>query len=149
MERANELSGGIPFTLGFLAYLQGRANQHDAARAILEGLRQASVSRYVSPFASALAYIGLEEWDDAIHWLDEAIEQRDPLDHADQELQLPRPDPGGPEVRRPAAEDASVTTMTVRRLQHARPCPQAPSSSDLLTFFPLHAVPSPRPATIA
>ncbi len=79
MERANELSGGIPFTLGFLAYLQGRANQHDAARAILEGLRQTSVSRYVSPFASALAYIGLEEWDDAFHWLDEAIEQRDPL----------------------------------------------------------------------
>jgi adenylate cyclase len=79
MERANELSGGIPFTLGFLAYLLGRANEREAVRAILEGLRQARLSRYVSPFASALGCIGLGDWDDGLGWMDAAIEQRDPL----------------------------------------------------------------------
>jgi adenylate cyclase len=79
MERANELAGGIPFTLGFLALLRGLANQPDAARTILERLRRAAGPRYVSPFASALACAGLQEWDAAFDWLNAAVEQRDPL----------------------------------------------------------------------
>jgi tetratricopeptide (TPR) repeat protein len=79
MERANELAGSIPFTLGFLALSRGRAKQSDAVRSILEGLRRAAGPRYVSPFASALGHAGLGEWDEAFGWLDAAVEQRDPL----------------------------------------------------------------------
>lgn len=79
MEKANDLSGGIPFTLGFLAFLCGRAGRRDAVREILERLRAASRSGYVSPFASALAFIALDDWDAAFHWLDQSVEQRDPL----------------------------------------------------------------------
>lgn len=79
MERANTASGGIPFTLGFLALLLGKAGRRDDVRVILERLRVASRSAYVSPFASALGHAALEEWDAAFHWLDQAVEQRDPL----------------------------------------------------------------------
>jgi eukaryotic-like serine/threonine-protein kinase len=79
MERAHELSGGAPFTLGFLAYAYGRAGRADKARALLERAREAATTGYVPPSTFAFAYIGLGEWDAAFEWLDRAIEGRDPL----------------------------------------------------------------------
>lgn len=79
MERANELSGGIPFTLGFLALMLGRTGKPDAVRSILAELRRCSGSGYVSPFASVPGHAVLGEWDAAFGAMDEAVEQRDPL----------------------------------------------------------------------
>ncbi len=79
MERANELSGGIPFTLGFLALMQGLVKKPDAVRSILENLHRAPGPGYVSPFASVPGHAVLGEWDAAFDAMDAAVEQRDPL----------------------------------------------------------------------
>jgi eukaryotic-like serine/threonine-protein kinase len=79
LRRAHELSGGIPFTLGFLAYACGRAGDRDAALELLESAQRASATSYVPPSTFAFGYIGLGAWDTAFEWLDRSVEGRDPL----------------------------------------------------------------------
>ena len=79
LERAHELSGGIPFTLGFLAYVYGRAGRRDDARRLLEHARTLSETGYVPPTTFLMGYVGLEDWDAAFEWMDKAIEGRDPI----------------------------------------------------------------------
>jgi tetratricopeptide (TPR) repeat protein len=79
LERAHQLSGGIPFTLGFLAFAFGRAGRHDDALALAAQAEQATAVAYIPPFTLALAHIGLEDWGPAFAWMDRAVEARDPL----------------------------------------------------------------------
>jgi len=79
LEKAHELSRGVPFTLGFLAFAYGRAGRADDARALLERATEAAKAGYVPPTTFAFAHIGLGDWSAAFEWLDEAIEIRDPL----------------------------------------------------------------------
>jgi TolB-like protein/tRNA A-37 threonylcarbamoyl transferase component Bud32 len=79
LEKAHELSRGVPFTLGFLAYANGRAGRADEARALLEGAGEAAKAGYVPPSTFAFGHIGLGDWNAAFEWLDRAIEGRDPL----------------------------------------------------------------------
>ena len=79
LEKAHELSGGIPFTLGFLAYVYGRAGREKDARALLDVATRAAATTYVPPFTFALGYAGLGDWGATFEWLDKAIEIRDPL----------------------------------------------------------------------
>jgi serine/threonine-protein kinase len=79
MRRANELSGGIPFTRGFLARILGDAEAHDEVRRMVDEMTRAAASRYFPPSAIALGHIGLGQWDDGFAWLDRAIDQRDPI----------------------------------------------------------------------
>ena len=79
LKRAYELSGGAPFTLGFLAYANGRAGRTDDARALLARASEAAKAGYVPPSTFAFGHIGLGDWDAAFEWLDRAIEGRDPL----------------------------------------------------------------------
>jgi serine/threonine-protein kinase len=79
LERAHELSGGIPFTLGFLAWAYGRAGRSGDVRALLAQIEAAETRGYVPPFTFALAHAGLDEWDAAFVWMDRAVEARDPL----------------------------------------------------------------------
>ena len=79
MRRANELSGSVPFTNGFLARILGEAKEHDEARQMVDEMTRSAASRYYPPSAIALGHIGLGRWDDALAWLDQAIDQRDPI----------------------------------------------------------------------
>ena len=79
LEKAHELSGGVPFTLGFLAYACGRAGYVDKARALLQVASEAAKSSYIPPSTFALGHVGLDEWDAAFDWWNRAIEVRDPL----------------------------------------------------------------------
>ena len=79
LEKAHELSGGSPFTLGYLALACGRAGRADQARTLLEGATEAASTKYVPPSTFAFGDIGLGDWDSAFEWLDRAIEGRDPL----------------------------------------------------------------------
>jgi TolB-like protein len=79
METAHALSGGIPFTLGFLAYMYGRAGRHDDARRLAGQAQERAAAGYMPPTTFALAHIGLGEWDRAFEWLDRAIDGRDPI----------------------------------------------------------------------
>lgn len=79
MSDAVRFSGETPFFAGFLALTQGQAGHVVEARAILDRLLAAAGDRYVQPFAIALGHIGLGEWDEALRWMNTAVEQRDPL----------------------------------------------------------------------
>ena len=78
-ERAHELSGGMPLTLGFLAYAYGRAGRPDDTRRLLAHAEKLATAGYVPPSTFALGYIGLDDWDAAFEWMDRAIEARDPI----------------------------------------------------------------------
>jgi TolB-like protein len=79
LEKAHELSGGIPFTLGFLAYGYGRAGRQGDAGALIERAQTMAATAYLPPSTLALAYVGLDDWDAAFEWWSRAIETRDPL----------------------------------------------------------------------
>ncbi len=79
LEKAHELSGGSPFTMGFLAYACGRAGQPDDARRLLARAQAIAAEAYVPPSTFALGHVGLDEWDAAFDWWNRAIEVRDPL----------------------------------------------------------------------
>jgi serine/threonine-protein kinase len=79
LERAHELSGGIPFTLGFLAYVYGRAGRCDDTRRLLDSASELAGTGYVPPTTFLMGYVGLEDWDAAFDWMDKAIEGRDPI----------------------------------------------------------------------
>jgi TolB-like protein len=79
LERAHELSGGTPFTLGFLAYALGRAGRTADAGRLLAQLEIMAKGDYVSPFAIAISHVGLGDWDGAFEWWNRAIDVRDPL----------------------------------------------------------------------
>ena len=79
LQRAHELSGGIPFTLGFLAFASGRAGQRERARELLESALRAAATGYVPPSTFAFGCAGLGQWDAAFEWLNRAVDGRDPL----------------------------------------------------------------------
>ena len=59
-----------------LGYALAIAGQRAEARAMLEGLRQLSSSRYVSPYSVALVHAGLGDRGQALAWLDKAYDER-------------------------------------------------------------------------
>ncbi len=79
LEKAHELSGGIPFTLGFLAYGYGRQGRPDDARKLLEQAETTAEKTYIPPSTFGFGYAGLEDWDAAFHWWEQAVEVRDPF----------------------------------------------------------------------
>ena len=79
LERAHELSGGIPFTRGCLACACGRAGRRERAVELLEGAERDAAAGYVPPSTFAFGYAGLGQWDAAFEWLAKTCEVRDPL----------------------------------------------------------------------
>ena len=76
IQQALELSGGSLFIkddLGFIYALSGKA---DKAREIIEELRDASSTRYVTPYGIAVIYFGLGEDGTGFQWLEKAYEDR-------------------------------------------------------------------------
>jgi len=78
-EKAHELSGGIPFTLGSLSFAYGRAGRSGDARDLLGRAEALAASAYLPPSTFAFGYVGLGDWDAAFEWWNQAVEVRDPL----------------------------------------------------------------------
>lgn len=79
LEKAHELSGGLPFTLGFLGLVYGRAGRREDTRRLLERAERLAEVSYVPASTFALCHVGLDDWDGAFEWMDRAIETRDPI----------------------------------------------------------------------
>jgi serine/threonine-protein kinase len=79
LEKAHELSGGVPITIGYLAFAYGRAGRRDDAHSVLEKAQAMAAKTYVPPSTLALGHVGLDDWDAAFHWWDRAVEVRDPI----------------------------------------------------------------------
>jgi TolB-like protein/DNA-binding winged helix-turn-helix (wHTH) protein/Tfp pilus assembly protein PilF len=68
--------GRDPGVEGELGHALGVAGRRAEALAMLEGLRQLSSTRYVSPFSVALVHAGLGDRDQALAWLEKAYVER-------------------------------------------------------------------------
>jgi len=68
--------GRNPEVEGELGYALGVAGRRAEALAMLEGLRQLSSTRYVSPYSVALVHCGLGDRDQALAWLEKAYGER-------------------------------------------------------------------------
>jgi TolB-like protein/DNA-binding winged helix-turn-helix (wHTH) protein/Tfp pilus assembly protein PilF len=68
--------GRNPEVEGELGHALGVAGRRAEALAMLEGLRQLSSTRYVSPYSVALVHAGLGDRDQALAWLDKAYAER-------------------------------------------------------------------------
>jgi tetratricopeptide (TPR) repeat protein len=77
LREAVRLSGRQPSVLGFLALASGRAGDVQAARALLSDLKSPRDSLGVRDFPIALAYVGLNERDSALVYLQRAAARRD------------------------------------------------------------------------
>lgn len=75
--RAVDLSGGSGISVAALARSLAVAGRTDEARETLAGLTQEVDSgRYRPSFEIARVYVGLREYDEAIHWLERAESER-------------------------------------------------------------------------
>src|SRR5207245_1610419 len=71
-------STGSPLHLANLGHAYARNGNGDEARNILARLQTLSKTRYVSPYAMALVYIGMADKDLAFVWLQKAAAERSP-----------------------------------------------------------------------
>jgi serine/threonine protein kinase/tetratricopeptide (TPR) repeat protein len=75
--RSIELGGRSVNHIGVLGYVQGRAGNREAARALLDELAARAADSHVSPMWMALVHLGLDDRDRVFEWLEQAFEQRD------------------------------------------------------------------------
>jgi eukaryotic-like serine/threonine-protein kinase len=78
-EQALKIAGPRPLWSGYLGQVFAMAGKTENAVEILHELLTASKSDYVPPVAFAFVYAGLGKNDDAFHWLEKAVEERDGL----------------------------------------------------------------------
>jgi len=71
-------SSGSPLHLANLGHAYARNGNRDEALNILARLQSLSKTRYVSPYATALVYIGLADTEKAFEWLQKAVTERSP-----------------------------------------------------------------------
>lgn len=77
--RAVELSGGMPFTLSFLAAALARVGKPDEARRLLDKLLERANEGTPLSLWLAIVYEALGEKAAALDHIDRALEQREPL----------------------------------------------------------------------
>jgi TolB-like protein/Flp pilus assembly protein TadD len=75
-QKAITLAGVSSNRLGELGHAYAVSGNRGEARKALDELKELSKRRYVSPYAMALLYIGLDEKDQALKWLGKAHEER-------------------------------------------------------------------------
>jgi len=81
--------GRNPEVEGELGHALGVAGRRAEALAVLEGLRQLSSTRYVSPYSVALVHAGLGDRDQALAWLEKAyVERSDYMPYLNREPML-------------------------------------------------------------
>ena len=72
-KRAMELNDD-PSTLAFLAHAYASIGRQEEARQLLAQLTEKAKTRYVQPYAFALVHLGLGEKDQALDWLEKAVQ---------------------------------------------------------------------------
>jgi len=75
MEKAR-LTHSPPFVAGYLGYAYAAAGERAKAEAMIAQLNQMSLHRFVSPFCTAIIYLGLGDKRRALEGLENAYEVR-------------------------------------------------------------------------
>lgn len=76
--RARELSGDSSYAMAVEVGILARMGRTTDAEILFNQILQRSSGRYVPPYDLALGYLGLGDTDNALHWLQQAYEARDP-----------------------------------------------------------------------
>jgi len=76
-EAAGEFSGGNSETLSLAGYVHAVSGEKAKAEAKIQQLLEQKAKRYVPPYSLALVFAGLQESETALHWLEQAFEDRD------------------------------------------------------------------------
>ncbi len=66
-----------PEVLAMLGYAYAIAGQRAKAQKVLDDLQEQSRTRFVTPYYTAVIFVGLEKFDEAFAWLEKAYEERD------------------------------------------------------------------------
>ena len=77
--KAREQSRGNTTTIALTGYVLALSGERGQARGVLEELRKLSRERYVPPYNMAIVHHGLGEREEALAWLEKAVEGRDVL----------------------------------------------------------------------
>jgi TolB-like protein len=75
--RGNGVGGENSKVASLRGYVLAKMGRKEEAMQIAEILRAASQERYVPPYAIAQVHAGLGQLDEALHWLDRAVEEHD------------------------------------------------------------------------
>ena len=77
LREANEMPAAGTYTRASLGYALARAGQAEEAQAIYDDLAASvAAGRYVSPVAFSTILIGLRRLDEAIDWMERALDDR-------------------------------------------------------------------------
>jgi tetratricopeptide (TPR) repeat protein len=68
---------GSPLMLALLGHAYAASGKKAEAQQVLVDLQQLQDQRYVSPYTVAAIYAGLGDKDQALKWLEKAVEKRD------------------------------------------------------------------------
>jgi len=75
-QRTESVLHGWPVVMAATGYVQGVSGRRDEALETLGKLKRLAKERYVTPYGVALVHAGLGEKDQALVWLDRALEDR-------------------------------------------------------------------------
>src|SRR5690606_15190967 len=75
-EAAEEAAPGLVDCVSLQGYAHGRAGERHRARERLADLRKLAEVRYVPPFLFSNIHLGLEEYDDAIRYMEQEYAAR-------------------------------------------------------------------------
>jgi serine/threonine-protein kinase len=68
--------GSGPAVMGAIGYAYGASGKREEALRVLEELNQLANQQYIPSYYIALVYAGLDEMEEALKWLDKAIQER-------------------------------------------------------------------------
>jgi DNA-binding winged helix-turn-helix (wHTH) protein/TolB-like protein/Tfp pilus assembly protein PilF len=77
LEKARTASGGNSEAISLTAYTLAQSGHPDEARKMIDELQKPSDQNYLPSYNIALAYNGLGDSEQALHWLDDAVERHD------------------------------------------------------------------------
>ena len=73
LDKAAEFGGDNSKVLSLRGYVLAKMNRQDEALTVLRTLQAVSQERYMPPYATALVYAGLGEYEELFAWLDRAL----------------------------------------------------------------------------
>lgn len=71
------LTGGLPWAVSLLSYVYSKLGKRKEAENLIQELHNRSTKEYIHPSCFAITYLGLQDFDKAFEYWNEAYEERD------------------------------------------------------------------------